>query len=95
MYKYAHMFCHCKSLITLNVINFDTSKVANMFVIFLGYENLSNLDVSRWDTSNVKSMESMFFNCSPQNILKGHDLSEVSENPVYKNIYLNIFNLPL
>ena len=48
--------------VNLNMI--DTSKITDdMSDIFKGYKSLRNLDVSRWDVSNVKDMRYMFFGC--------------------------------
>ena len=44
--------------------DFNTSKVTNMWSMFLRCSNLTKLDLSFFDTSNVTSMSAMFFNCS-------------------------------
>ncbi len=44
----------------LNISNWNTSNVTNMFTMFSGSEALKELDLSRWDTSNVTNMASMF-----------------------------------
>lgn len=33
-------------------------------MIFLNYSSLTNLDISKWNTSGVTSMVDMFNNCS-------------------------------
>ena len=41
----------------LNVSNLDTSRLTNMGFMFSNCEELSTLDLSKWDTSNVTNME--------------------------------------
>ena len=41
-----------------------TSLVINMNSMFLNCSSLTQLDVSNWDTSQVKDMQYMFYNCS-------------------------------
>lgn len=45
---------------SLNLRNFDTSNVLNMNYMFALTSNLTSLDVSRFNTSKVTTMESMF-----------------------------------
>ena len=56
------MFSDMYGLISLNLSNFDTSKVTNMDSMFRGMSNLTTLDLSNFDTSNVTSMYAMFSN---------------------------------
>ena len=58
------MFFYCKSLITLDLSNFDTSNVTDMSLMFSDCFNLTTLDVSNFDTSNVTNMRYMFGDCS-------------------------------
>ena len=55
------MFSGCSKLTSLNVSNFDTSKVTNMGYMFSGCSKLTSLNVSNFDTSEVTNMGSMFF----------------------------------
>ena len=57
-------------LINLNVTGWDTSSVGtdakkegSMSGMFYGCSNLNKLDVSNWNTSNVTSMNQMFWGC--------------------------------
>ena len=60
----AAMFYNCDKLTSLDLSNFDTSKVTNMNSMFYGCSSLTSLDVSNFDTSKVTSMYEMFYNCS-------------------------------
>ena len=66
------MFSCCKSLITLDISNFNTSQVTEMDGIFCSCELLNYLNLSKFDTSKVKYMYKMFINCKS---LKSLDLS--------------------
>ena len=59
-----YMFRDCSSLTTLDVSDWDTSKVTNMQSMFSSCSSLTTLDVSDWDTSKVTNMQSMFSSCS-------------------------------
>ena len=59
-----YMFSDCYALKSLDVSNFDTSKVTNMDRMFYACRELTSLDVSNFDTSKVASMASMFGNCA-------------------------------
>lgn len=47
-------------LIELDVSNFDTSNVINMYKTFATNPSLDNLDLSSWNTSNVTTMQGLF-----------------------------------
>lgn len=61
------MFRLATSLKTVDVSNWDTSKVTSMYRTFSGSEGnpmaLQSLDVSNWDTSKVTTMRAMFQRC--------------------------------
>ena len=56
------MFFRCRSLTNLNIGNFDTAKVTDMFQMFRECDNLINLDLSNFDVSNVDDYREMFYN---------------------------------
>ena len=58
------MFNNCAALTTLDLSNFNTSNVTQMWAMFQNCAALTSLDVSNFDTSNVTSMLSMFNGCS-------------------------------
>ena len=62
--SWSSMFSNCKVLTSLNLSNFDTSSVTDMYCMFTNCNALTSLDVSNFDTSNVTGMFQMFFNCS-------------------------------
>ena len=57
------MFCSCKNLTSIDVKNFDTSKVTDMSCLFSYCESLTSIDVSNFNTSNVTYMSWMFDGC--------------------------------
>ena len=60
------MFCGCSSLKELNLSNFNTNNVTNMFVMFLDCSSLKELNLSNFNTNNVTNMSGMFSGCSEQ-----------------------------
>ena len=58
-----HIFSDCTSLQSLDVSNWDTSKVKGMAYIFYNCIKLQSLDISNWDTSKVTNMTATFYNC--------------------------------
>ncbi len=65
----SHMFSNCKSLLNIDLSNFDTSKVANMNGIFSMWNktddaastgSLTSLNLRSFDTSKVTNMYDMF-----------------------------------
>lgn len=57
------MFENCRSLISLDLSDWDTSNVTSMEYMFNGCY-VTSLDLSGWDTSKVTNMNRMFYNCS-------------------------------
>ena len=51
------------SLTSLDISNFDTSKVTDMSSMFYYSRKLTSLDISNFNTINVKDMSSMFRGC--------------------------------
>ena len=49
-----------KNVLDIDLSNFDTSKVTNMYAMFSGMSNLTTLNLSNFNTSQVTSMISMF-----------------------------------
>ena len=49
-----------RNILELDLSNFDTSKVTNMYAMFNGMSNLTTLNLSNFDTSKVTKMWAMF-----------------------------------
>ena len=75
------MFYACNSLTSLDVSNFDTSKVTDMNSMFYACNSLTSLDVSNFDTSKVGWCHAAFFGCSSlvELDLSNWDVSNVSQ----------------
>ena len=58
-----HMFDGCTSLTSINLSNFNTSKVTNFDYLFNNCENLNSIDLSSFDTLNITSIRYMFTRC--------------------------------
>ena len=54
------MFGGCSSLKNLNLSNFNTNNVTNMYCMFFHCSSLTNLNLSNFNTNNVTNMECMF-----------------------------------
>ena len=81
------MFNSCNKLISLDLSNFNTSKVTDMSYMFYYCNKLTSLDVSNFDTSNVTNMSYIFNSCSA---LTSLDLSNFNTSNVTK--MNNMFN---
>ena len=66
---------------SLDLSNFDTSKVNDMGGMFSGCNSLTSLDLSNFDTSNVTYIDSMFSGCSSLTSLNlsNFDTSKVTD----------------
>ena len=59
------MFYNCSNLTTIDLSSFDTSSVTDMYGMFMYCASLTTIYVSDlWNTANVTSSSSMFYNCS-------------------------------
>ena len=65
-YAYA-MFDECKTLIKLDLKNFNTSSITSMQSMFDTCENLTEIDISTFDTSKNQTMMAMFNGCKKLN----------------------------
>lgn len=57
------MLRDCNSIISLDLSNFDASKVTDMSSMLWGCNNMTSIDFSNFNTSNVTIMSNMFYNC--------------------------------
>ena len=83
------MFSDMRNLTTLNLSNFNTSKVKDMSAMFHGTSNLVTLDLSNFNTSNVTDMGYMFYDASSLTTL---DLSNFDTSKV-TSMYAMFYNL--
>ena len=67
----SNIFYGCKSLIKIEFISTDTSKVSDMSNMFCDCESLEYLDLSNFNTSNVENMSHMFSLCFKLKEIKG------------------------
>ena len=86
------LFYNCKSLISIDLSNFDTSNVWKMVSMFSGCESLKSLDLSSFKTPKVRNVNNMFSNC---NSLIESNLSNFINPPLndIANIFMNNYNL--
>ena len=86
------MFRRCSNLESVDLSNFDTSKVTNMRSMFDGCSSLQSLDLSSFDTSKVIFMMKMFNSCSS---LQSLDLSnfDTIKLPYIYEIFYGCINL--
>ena len=92
-------FSKCKSLTEVSGENLVTSKafekVTDMSCMFYNCSNLTNLDVSGFNTSKVTNMEAMFSDCRNLTNLdvSGFDTSKVTNMAVMFSYCSNLTNL--
>ena len=58
------MFSECNGLTSLNLSNWNTSKVTDMGTMFNGCRSLTSLNLSNWDTSMATFSTRMFVSCN-------------------------------
>ena len=86
------MFRNMSSLISLNLSNFDTSKVTNMSYMFFNTSSLALLNLSNFDTSQVMNMDSIFRRMTNLTTidLSNFDTSKVTD---MSSMFLDMHNL--
>ncbi len=57
------IFKNCVNLKSLDLSEFDTSRITNMSELFSGCRSLTDLNLNDFKTGNVTNMEEMFFGC--------------------------------
>ena len=79
-YKY-YLFGGLENLKEIDIENFDTSNVTDMYAMFKNCKNLTDLDLSSINTSNVTYMADMFNSCAKlTNLnLSGFNTSKVTD----------------
>ena len=61
--KLDYIFRGCESLTSINLSDFDTSKVTNMSYMFSRCSSLTSINLFGFNTKNVSDMSFMFFGC--------------------------------
>ena len=79
------MFSDCSNLTSLDLSNFNTSKVQYMEKMFYGCKSLSSLDLSNFDTSKVQRLYKMFEGCKNLEYINLKNFNE--KNLVSYHIY--------
>jgi len=59
-----YMFSNCSSLKSLDLSNFNTTKLTSAFAMFKGCSSLTELNISNFNIKNVIYIKSMFSGCS-------------------------------
>ena len=65
------MFYDCQSMKSIDVSNFDVSKVTTTESMFQYCSSLTSLDLSKFKTPDCQNMASMFGNCGNLQYLNG------------------------
>ena len=58
--KTSCMFNGCNSLTNIDLSNFNTQNVTNMYSMFCGCNSLTTIDLSNFNTQNLTNMAGMF-----------------------------------
>ena len=88
----SEMFHNCTELTSINLSNFDTSNVKNMYRMFNICRSLTSLDLSNFNTSKVTKMNDMFCSCYS---LTSLDLSNFNTSNVtdMSRMFINCYDL--
>lgn len=89
----AEMFRNFNELTSIDLSNFDTSKVKGMSCMFFNCSDLYKLDLSNFDTSKVNDMTCMFFNCFNLTTIKGVIDMESCKDTDYYNMFFQYYKL--
>ena len=81
----SYLFYGCGNLKTLDLSNFDTSKVISMSNMFNSCKSLTTLDLSNFNTvkiDNMRYMKDMFYNCKSLTTVKVINCDESTKNKI-------------
>ena len=73
----SYLFSSCKSLISIDLSNFDTTNVENIGSIFYYCSSLKSIDLSNFNTTNINNFYFIFYRTSS---LKYLDISSFTTN---------------
>ena len=89
----SYLFYGCTNLKTLNLSNFDTSKVIIMSYMFNSCKSLTSLDLSNFNTvkiDNMRYMKEMFFNCQKLTTVKVINCDESTKNKILTQLQTDL-----
>jgi len=69
------MFSYCTSIKSINLTNFETSNIINMFFMFTFCELLEEIDLSSFNNKDKSKMLYMFNGCKSLKLIKLSNLS--------------------
>ena len=87
------MFNSCSSLININLSNFNTINLTNMYSMFYRCSALSSLDLSSFNISKVTNMYKTFMLCSNLTTIYVSDLWSTSSVTNSNNMFGNCTSL--
>lgn len=82
-----YMFSQCNGLTSLDLSNFDTSKVTNMQSMFSHCNDLTSLNLNNFDTLSVNDIGGIFIYCDNLNSIEFGNLSYVSNVGSYYGVF--------
>lgn len=88
------MFRDCSRILSLDLGDFNTSKVTDMQYMFSECLNLTQLDLSSFDTSKVIDMYNMFYNCKFLNTIYISNKWDISKVTFPHDTFENCRSLP-
>ena len=83
------MFSGCSSLSSLDLSNFITSSVTNMYRMFYRCSSLTSLDLSNFNTSSVTTMNYMLRNCEKLEYIN-LKFASINPNIISSNLFSNL-----
>ncbi len=75
------------NLTSISFVNFNTSKVTNMYSMFWYCSKLTSLNLSNFNTSNVTNMKFMFYVCSKLTSLNVSNFDTSNVTNMYRMFY--------
>ena len=76
------MFSNCQSLAFLDVNNWDMISGCSLNSMF-SYSGITDIDLSKWDTSNISNLSNLFFNCTKLKQIDLHTWNTKSVSTCY------------
>ena len=89
----SYLFYGCGNLKTLDLSNFDTSKVVIMSNMFNSCKSLTTLDLSNFNTvkiDNMRYMKDMFYNCKSLTTVKVINCDETTKNKILTQLQTDL-----